>query len=183
MKKFLVVLFVLGTFVSLQAQKYFTKSGNISFNASSPLEPIEGSTRTASCVLDVPTGNIEFAVLIKTFLFTQALMQEHFNENYMESNKFPKGSFKGRIDNIKDVNFKKDGTYKVKLSGNLEIHGVTKPISTTADFIINSSKIRASSNIVVALADYNIKIPGAVSNKIAKSAKISILADFQELKK
>ncbi len=183
MKKLLFTLLMSGAFFSLQAQKYFTKTGNISFSATSSIEAIEASTRTASCVVDAATGNIEFAVLIKTFQFEKALMQEHFNENYMESDKYPKGSFKGKIDNIRDIKFNKDGSYKAKVSGVLEIHGVSKPVSTTADFTIGGGKIKANANFSVALADYNIKIPGAVSDKISKSAKISVVADFQELKK
>ena len=76
--------------------RYFTKSGNIVFNAGTMLEDIEGVTNTSSSVFDANTGQIEFAVLIKGFEFKRALMQEHFNENYLESDKFPKSIFKGR---------------------------------------------------------------------------------------
>jgi hypothetical protein len=183
MRKLLVFSMLFSAVFSLQAQKYFTKTGNVSFNASSPLEPIEGTTRTASSVIDVATGNMEFAVLVKSFLFSQALMQEHFNENYMESGKFPKASFKGKIDNIKEVNFAKDGTYKAKVSGTLEIHGVKKQVNSVADIIVKGGKIKSSANFTVTIADYGIAIPSAVKDKIAKTAKITINADFQEMKK
>jgi hypothetical protein len=183
MKKFLFSVLILGVFCSARAQKYYTKTGNISFSATSSIEAIEAKTKTASCVIDAATGNIEFAVLIKTFLFEKALMQEHFNENYLESDKYPKGSFKGKIDNIKDVKFNKDGTYKAKVSGTLEIHGVARPVSTTAEFAVSGGKIKANANFSIILVDYNVKIPGAVSDKISKSAKIGVIADFQELKK
>ena len=110
--------------------RYFTKSGNIVFNAGTMLEDIEAATNTSSSVFDANTGQIEFAVLIKGFEFKRALMQEHFNENYLESDKYPKSIFKGRITNIEEVNFQKDGTYPVTVNGSLEIHGVTKQIET-----------------------------------------------------
>lgn len=182
MRKIIVFSFMICATFILNAQKIFTKTANVSFNASSPLEPIEGTTRTASTVIDLTNGNMEFAVLVKSFLFPQALMQEHFNENYMESNKFPKATFKGKIENLKDINFTKDGTYKAKVSGNLEMHGITKPVSTTADFVIKGGKIKATSNFSVTIADYGIAIPSAVKDKIAKTAKISIVAEYQPLK-
>ena len=174
MKNALMILFVVGTCLSLQAQKYFTKSGAITFNASSPLEKIEGKSNTGSAVLDGATGNLEVAVLIKSFIMEKALMQEHFNENYMESSKFPKAKFVGKIENLKEVNLAKDGTYKAKISGNLTIHGVTKPVSTTADMKVSGSKISSSSAFDIKLEDYKIDIPGLVKDKISKSAKVNI---------
>jgi polyisoprenoid-binding protein YceI len=177
MKKLLLFSLLLSVGFSLQAQKYFTKIGRVSFNASSPLEPIEGETRTASSVIDAASGNIEFAVLVKSILFEKALMQEHFNENYMESNKFPKAVFKGKIDNIKEVNF----TYKAKISGNLEMHGVSKAVSTTAEIKVTNGVAKSKANFSVNLADYKINIPAAVSDKIAKVAKIAVAAEYQAL--
>lgn len=181
MKKILVFSIMVCASFILNAQKIFTKTANVSFNASSPLEPIEGITRTATTVIDLATGNMEFAALVKSFIFSQALMQEHFNENYMESNKYPKANFKGKIENIKDINVSKDGTYKAKVSGNLEMHGVTKPVSTTADLVVKGGKIKATTNFTVTIADYGISIPSAVKDKIAKTAKINIIAEYQPL--
>jgi polyisoprenoid-binding protein YceI len=181
MRKLLVFSMLFCAVFSLHAQKYFTKTANVSFNASSPLEPIEGTTRTATTVIDAATGNLEFAALVKSFLFPQALMQEHFNENYMESSKFPKATFKGKIDNIKEVNFAKDGSYKAKVSGILEMHGVSKPVNTTADIVVKGGKIKATTNFSITIADYNIAVPSAVKDKIAKVAKISVSTDYQKL--
>lgn len=183
MKKVIVFAIFLGVSFASQAQKYFTKTANVSFNASSSVEAIEGTTRSASSVIDATTGNMEFAVLVKSFIFAQALMQEHFNENYMESSKFPKATFKGKIDNIKEINFAKDGTYKAKISGNLEMHGVSKPITTIADIKVSGGKIKAGATFTITVADYNIAIPAAVKDKIAKTAKITISTDYQVLKK
>jgi hypothetical protein len=88
-------------------QKYFTKTGTISFFSETPMEKIEAQTKSANCVLDASTGKLEFAVLIKSFQFEKALMQEHFNENYMESTKFPKSTFKGQLDNFSSIDLSK----------------------------------------------------------------------------
>ena len=105
----LVVLLFLAN--GLSAQKYFTRGGNVSFNSDTPLEKIEAINSNAACVLDTETGKLQFSVLIKAFTFEKALMQEHFNENYMESTKFPKSTFKGEIENFRDVDFSTAGTY------------------------------------------------------------------------
>jgi polyisoprenoid-binding protein YceI len=183
MRKIIVFSFVICIAFASKAQKIFTKTANVTFNASSPLEPIEGTTRTATTVVDLSNGNMEFAVLVKSFIFPQALMQEHFNENYMESNKFPKAIFKGKIDNLKEINLSKDGSYKAKVSGNLEMHGITKPVATVADFVVKGGKIKATSNFAVTIADYGISIPAAVKDKIAKTAKINIIAEYMPLNK
>lgn len=181
MKNALIILLVASSFISVNAQKYFTKSGNIVFNASSPLEKIEGKSNTASAVLDAATGNMEFAVLIKSFVMEKALMQEHFNENYMESNKFPKAKFTGKIDNLKEVNLNKDGNYKAKVSGNMMMHGVTKPISTVADIKVAGGKITSSSVFDIVLEDYKIDVPGVVKDKISKAAKVNVNVAFEKM--
>src|SRR4030095_909117 len=112
-------------------QKYFSKTGKISFTSQAPMEKIEASNNSASTALDVPTGNMEWAVLIQGFKFEKALMQEHFNENYMESATYPKAKFTGKTYNISAVNFSKDGVYNVTATGQLEIHGITKPVTST----------------------------------------------------
>lgn len=181
MKNVLMIMLLLSVTFSLQAQKYFTKGGNISFNASSPAEKIEGKSTTASSVIDATTGNMEFAVLVKSIIFDKALMQEHFNENYMESTKFPKATFKGKIDNLKEVNFSKDGSYKAKVSGNLTIHGVTKAITTNSDIKVSGGKINAASTFDVTLEDYKIEIPGLVKDKISKTAKVVVNVNLDKM--
>ena len=96
-KTLLFILLAAGTITSLSAQKYFTRDGMISFTASSPLEKIDATNKGATAVIDAASGALEFAVLIKGFIFEKALMQEHFNENYLESGKYPKATFKGKI--------------------------------------------------------------------------------------
>jgi polyisoprenoid-binding protein YceI len=132
-------------------------------------------------VLDGATGNIEWAVLIQGFKFEKALMQEHFNENYMESGTYPKAKFKGKIDNISSVDFKKDGVYNVDVSGQMEIHGVTKPVSAKGVISVKGGNISAKSKFSVAVADYGIVIPKVVAENIAKNVEINVQADYQTM--
>ena len=145
------------------------------------MEKIEAHNTTASTVLDASTGNIEWAVLIQGFKFEKALMQEHFNENYMESTTYPKAKFKGKIDNISSVNFKKDGDYNVTVSGQMEIHGVTKPVTATGVISVKGGAISAKSKFSVAVADYGIVIPKLVADNIAKNVDINVQADYQAM--
>ncbi len=184
MKKVILSLVFLAIgFTSLFAQKYFTREGNISFYSEAPLEKIEATNNTATSVIDLESGRMEFAVLIKAFHFEKALMQEHFNENYMESSKFPKATFKGNIVDMTAVNFSKDGTYDVTVKGDLTIHGVTNQVETTGKFKVIDGKISAVASFEVAVADYEIEIPAVVRDNIAKIVRIDVAVDYQEFKK
>jgi len=165
------------------AQKYFTREGKIDFSSDAKIEKIEAQNKTATSVYDAETGKMEFAVLIKAFQFEKALMQEHFNENYMESTKFPKATFKGTVSDFKAVNLSKDGTYPVKVKGQLTIHGVTKDVESEGKFMVKGGVVTAASTFDVALADYGIEIPSVVRDNIAKTVKINVQVDYKELKK
>ena len=176
----LATLFVL----NLSAQKFFTKDAKIGFDASSPLEKIAAVNSKGTLVIDGATGKIEAAVLVKGFHFEQALMEEHFNENYMESNKFQKSSFAGEIIDFKNaVNVAKDGSYTATVKGKLTLHGVTKDVETKGIFTVKGGAITASNtSFKILVADYGIAIPGIVKDKVAKEAKIDISATLQALK-
>lgn len=182
MKKtfFLALLATLGFFYA-SGQKYFTREGKISFFSDASLEKIEAINTKATSVLDVSTGKIEFAALIKAFQFEKALMQEHFNENYLESGKYPKASFKGTIADMSKVNLHADGTYPVKVKGQLTLHGVTKDIETNASFNVKGDKVAGTATFHVEVADYNIKIPAVVKDNIAKTVEVKIEANYQLL--
>jgi uncharacterized protein YdeI (BOF family) len=170
--------------MTTSAQKYFTKTGRITFDAttSSSPEKIEGVNKTATCVLDTKSGAMQFAVLMKGFLFERALMEEHFNENYVESNKFPKAEFKGSISNNDAVNYSKDGTYTVTVKGKLTMHGVTKDVETTGKLTVTGGKIQAVASFNALLSDYSVSIPGLVADKVAKTAKIDVVCSLEPLK-
>lgn len=175
MKKIILVVSALIFIQCTFAQKrYFTKTGTVSFRAGTSVEDIDAVNKSTTCIFDVGTGDIQFAVLIKGFEFKSSLMQEHFNENYMESDKYPKSIFKGKITNLDKINFQKEGNYPVTVKGSLEMHGVTKEIATSGTFKVTGETVLATAEFSVALADYNIEIPGLVKDKISKTAKIQI---------
>jgi len=110
-------------------------------------------------------------------------MKEHFNENYMESEKFPKSSFKGTIENASSIKWTVDGTYPVKVTGKMTIHGVTKDISASGNFTVKAGKIKGVSEFMVALADYDIKVEKAYTSKIADKIKVTVDVNLEPLTK
>ncbi len=178
MKNIFFIVMLLSTQLAF-GQKYFSKTGKISFKSEASMEKIEAQNASASTALDINSGNLEWAVLIQGFKFDKALMQEHFNENYMESSTYPKAKFKGKIDNISAVNFLKDGVYNVTATGQLEMHGITKPVATSGVITVKGGAISAKSNFSVLLADYGITIPKLVADNISKTVDITVDVSYQ----
>jgi polyisoprenoid-binding protein YceI len=166
------------------AQLFFANDGKIKFDATAPASPdkIEGTTNSATCLLDLATGDLAWQVLVKGFKFEKALMQEHFNENYLESDKYPKATFSGKITNMAELNLKKDGTYKANVTGKMKIHGVEKEHTAQGTVTVGGGKITLNSEFDIKLADYDIKIPMVVSANIAKTAKVSVSATLSPKK-
>ena len=132
-------------------------------------------------MIDSKSGAIQFSVQMKGFEFEKKLMQQHFNENYVESDKFPKGEFKGTITNNSEVNYTKNGSYTAKVKGKLTIHGVTKEVQTTGTINVDGTKLDASSSFNILLSDYNVKIPAVVKDKISNSIKITVDCKLEPL--
>jgi len=176
MKKVICILIVLAIGIQLATaqKKYFCKTAKISFYSKAPLEDIESHNTQALTAFDATTGQIEFSVLIKGFEFEKAKMQEHFNEEYIESDKFPKAVFAGTIKDPGQLTLDKDGVYKVQVSGSLTLHGVTKPQNAEAVFTVRNASVSATAEFNVAVADYNIKIPSLVADKVSKSVKVVV---------
>ena len=175
MKSKIFGLFLLASFCQLvPAQKYITKNGHVWFYSHTPMEEIEGHNRQVVSSIVCSSGELAFLLLVKSFVFKTALMQEHFNENYMESDKIPKANFKGKIDNISKIDLKKDGTYPAEVSGDLTIHGVTKHITTKGTIVVKGTTIAANAKFAIVPQDYDIKIPSVVENKIAKEIQITV---------
>jgi hypothetical protein len=179
MKKIIIFLAAISLSGSVLAQgKYFTRTGKVTFIASTPLEKIEPVNDKGNSVLDASTGRVEFAVLMKAFVFEKALMEEHFQEKYVESDKYPKSVFKGTIDNLKDIDFARDGDYKVLASGQLTLHGVTRPIKMTGMLTVSKGALMVSTEFKIAVADFNIVIPSLVREKIAKEVTVKTDASY-----
>lgn len=169
--------------VVLSAQeKYYTKDGKISFNGSTDMENIEANNKGVVAVLDIKTGELQFAVLMKGFEFKKALMQEHFNTDYVESDKFPKAEFKGQINNNAQIDYTKNGSFTLELKGSLTIHGEIKEIKVNGTITIKDEKIFANSTFNVLLADYNIIVPRTVRDLISKSIKVTVDCTLVPLK-
>jgi polyisoprenoid-binding protein YceI len=169
----LILFMMIG--ISGYSQKYLTKNGEIRLYSETPLETINPENKQVNAALDIQTGDFVFKVLMKSFVFEKALMQEHFNENYVESDKFPNATFQGKVTNIKSIDFTKPGSYDVQVEGDLTIHGVTRKISEKGNFTVESGdKIHGTSKFLVIPADYDIKIPSAVMGKIAESIEVNV---------
>jgi len=178
MKRIYLVLLFLSVVLIGYGQKYMTKNGYIGFYSHTPMEDIKADNNQAAGVLDVSTGEMVFQVLIRSFHFERALMEEHFNENYMESEKFPKSTFKGRITNLSSVNFSKNGSYDVSVEGDLTIRDVTKKVSIKGTLEVLAGGINASSKFKIIPEDYKINIPGVVRDKIAKDLEVTVTMKF-----
>lgn len=176
--------FILLCFFSLtkmQAQdNYMTRNGQISFFSSTPLEDIKATNNEVASVINSKSGNIQFIVLIKSFQFKKAAMQEHFNgKDYMDSDQYPKAELKGKIVNISSVNFSKDGTYPVTVEGTLTMHGVTNSIKTNGTISVKAGAIISSAVFAIHLADYKISVPSIVSKKVAEKIEVTVNCNYQ----
>jgi polyisoprenoid-binding protein YceI len=178
MKRPFSLLILLFLFFSANAQKYMTKNGYIGFYSHTPMEDIKGDNNQVASVLDISTGDLVFQVLIKSFHFDRALMEEHFNENYMESDKIPKSTFKGKITNLAAVNFSKNGTYEVTVEGDLTIHDVTNKINTKGTIEVVTGGIYASSKFNIVPEEYKIDIPSVVRDKINKNLEVTVTMKY-----
>lgn len=184
--KISILLFAALSIVSVSnAQKFFTKTAKITFEATALKSPenIDAVNKNSICVIDAKTGDIQFSVLMKGFEFERALMMEHFNENYVESDKFNKTTFKGTIINNESINYTKDGVYSAKVKGKLEMHGQSKDFETEGKIIVKAGKIQVSANFNAQFDDFKIVIPQLVADKVAKFAKISVDCTLDPLSK
>lgn len=163
-----------------QAQKYMTQNGTVSFFSKTPLEDIEAVNNQVSSVVDLESGNMAFSLLMKAFTFEKALMQEHFNEKYIESEKYPKATFKGQIQNLDKLSLNEEPS-EVMVKGQLSLHGETKEIETKGTIHQKGGQIILKSTFQVAVADYNIKIPSAVEENIAKTIEVKVNGTYEEL--
>ncbi len=171
---FTVTFYFLIAFANAQIKYFATKTGQTYFDAGTGIEDIKAINKSTTSVIEPSTGRIEFSMNIKEFKFKRQLMEDHFNENYMESDKFPKSVFKGKFSNIENIDFNKDGTYAATVKGTMEIHGVKKEIETTGTIKVSDKTITASASFDVKLEDYKVDVPSIVGIKISEKAKIKV---------
>lgn len=177
------IIIVLGALFSLNinAQIYTAKTGgtSISFYSEAPMENIEAVNKGASIVLKTTTNDIQIGISIQNFKFKNGLMEEHFNENYMETGKYPKCFFRGKINET--IDYTKDGEYKVTITGKMEMHGVTRDVTLEGTVTKTGSDIKLFSKFKIKVADYNIKVPSMYVKNIAETVDVtfsSVLEPF-----
>lgn len=170
-----VGIFVLSAAMPLTVYK--VSKGSIAFNSDAPMELIKASSNELAGLFDGNTKKFAFRIKVSSFDgFNSALQKEHFNENYMESTKFPYASFDGKV--IEDVDYSKPGVYHVRAKGNLVVHGVTQERIIKVDIIVKPQSISVKSNFTVLLADHNITIPKVVHEKLASEIKVEVKAEL-----
>jgi polyisoprenoid-binding protein YceI len=182
MKKTIIVALLLSatTFAFAQKKKT-TTSATITFDATTPKDALPKATnKTVVASLDTKTGAVAFESAIKSFQFTNPMIQDHFNgADWLDSEKYPKGSFKGSITDLSTVNFAKNGTYQTKVAGDLTIHGVTKPVTADATIVVKGKNIATTSNFNIKLADFNVTGKAIAAGKVAEEPKITVAANFK----
>lgn len=180
--KFKLQLLLLALFIGFgaSAQKVLTRNGYVKFYSHAALEDIEAVNNQVSSVIEISDGSFAFLVPIKGFVFEKALMQEHFNENYLESGQYPKASFKGKINNLDAIDFSKDGTYEAVFSGTMNIHGVDKDISENATISVKDGAISLNSKFEITPEEYGIKIPAGKRDNIAKTVEVTVKMSYEK---
>lgn len=173
MKKILAIALLMGTSAyGAFAQKYFTNKGVTTFYSSTPVEDIKATNKQTSALINTDENSLVCIMENTKFVFPKALMQEHFNENYMESDKYPKSSFTGKYN--KKIDPAVDGKYSVTVTGKLSIHGTLKEVSIPATIEVKNGQIIGHSVFKVKTKDYNIKVPTVVVSKIAEEIQVTI---------
>ena len=173
-------LLCIGTVVRAQSV-YIAQGAKVSFFSTTPVEDIDASSQSMTSVLNITNGEIAFTVPVSTLKFKKALMEEHFNEKYIESEKYPQASFKGKINET--IDWTKEGTYEISSTGVFNIHGVDKPHIDKGKAVIKDGKITITSAFKVAIRDHNITVPKIVTANIAEIIDVKISADYVPYKK
>lgn len=180
-KKLLLSLTAIAISSSIFAQVYVAKTCEVSFFSASPLENIEAIAKVPKTFLNISTNDVQVSISNTAFMFEKPLMQEHFNENYMESEKYPNTVFKGKIN--EKVDWTKEGEQKVTVTGKMSMHGVDKEITINGVVTIKGGEISISSKFKVHVADYNIKVPSLYIQNIAEDVDVKLNAVMSPIKK
>ena len=151
-------------------QRFISKQSEVTFFSEAPLENIKATNTEATSILDIESGEIVFSIPIREFEFRKSLMKKHFNENYMDSEKFPKSTFKGKISGYR----MDDGKYQAIATGEMNIHGVTRKVQIPGTWDAKGDTIILEANFPISLEDYQIKVPKILFSNIAEQVDVSI---------
>ncbi|MFT6865995.1 MAG: polyisoprenoid-binding protein YceI [Cyclobacteriaceae bacterium] len=175
----LIFMIVIGVFGQTIAQSpLIDRDGTATFFSEAPIENIEATNSKVLGAIDLEKGTLAVAMFIKGFHFDKSLMEEHFNENYLESDKFPKATFKGTFNDFSNLDFSKSGSFEAEVEGEIAVHGVTKPLKATVKFDISKSKMVASTTFDLTVADFDIEIPKLLFTNIAEVVEVKALFNF-----
>lgn len=179
-KAVFAVIILLMAYVESSAQaKFMTQSGSAKFFSSAPLEDIEAHHEKVQSIIDLESQEVVVSMLMTGFTFEKSLMQEHFNENYIESEKYPKASFQGTFSSEQPITADQEGEYPVTVQGTLTIHGVAQPISTTGTITVKDQRVVAQTKFNVKVADHDIEIPTIVFKNIAEVVEVTVNLAYQ----
>lgn len=183
MKKIIVLAFILLVRNTGSAQIFMAKDGTtkISFFSSAPLENIEALNKGAIIIMNTTSNEIQIRVSIQNFKFKNSLMEEHFNENYLESSKYPNCVFKGKIN--ESIDHSKDGENKVTVTGKMELHGVTKDVTLDGVLTKAGTEYKIASKFKIKVADYNIEVPSMYVKNIAETVDVTVNSTLEPFKK
>jgi hypothetical protein len=184
MKKYFItvpcfIALLIVSFNSYAQGKYQMTQSKVSFYSKTPLEDIQAVNKESKGIIDFDSKTFFIKIFIKSFDFPSDLMEEHFNENYMESGKYPEGTFKGKIEG--DYNLKKDGVYLINAEGDLVIHGVLQKRIIPCSIIVKNGGISIESAFNIKLEDHKITIPQIVFNKIAEVIEVKIKSPLEKM--
>jgi FlaG/FlaF family flagellin (archaellin) len=174
--KNIALILLLAITVQANAQLYKSNEGNVSFFSKAPLEDIDANSKNIVSAINTATNEIAFSVGINSFLFKKEKMKQDFEEDYLQSDKYPEATYKGKISG--KINWGKDGSYQVTSKGTLTIHGVGKERTDTATVTIKDGRVSLKSSFLVTVADYNIKIPELVFKKIAEVVAVKLEVSY-----
>jgi hypothetical protein len=183
MKNFLTLIFLLASVRSFSQDIYALKSGKINFFAGTPVEDIDATNTKAVSFLNLKTGDVRISIPNKEFHFRRALMEEHFNENYMESMKYPKSEFKGKISGIEKLELTSGKPVPVTVTGILTIHGIAKERTFEATLEVKDNTVEANTKFIVPLIDHNIDRPKILWEKIAENVNVTVNFVYELYKK
>ena len=156
--------------LSANAQLYATQTGEVSFFSKTPMEDIDAVNKQVGSIINSATNEVAVQMRVTNFIFPNKLMQEHFNENYLETDKFTSATFKGKIK--ESVDLKTPGTYAVTAAGTANIHGISRPVELKGSIVSNGKTLQLTCTFDIRLDEYKIDIPKIVFAKIAEVVKV-----------
>lgn len=181
MKKILLAAFMTIVVLGLNAQTYKTRDGNIYFNPNKNQSNKEYSalSKEATAVLNADKSEVALLVPMKSFHFNNALLEEHFNENYLHTNKYPNGTYKGKLIGFDKSMLTKDGEYKISSEGTVDMHGVQKPFKAPVTLTVKGGVATFLCNFTIKAADHNIEIPELVKPKLSEATPLDATISFK----